>query len=104
MDFNFEKSLSSTIQKMYEEKEKTGDFVINCNGSKVSCHKVVLASSSPVFKAMIKSKMKENEEEEMELDSFSIKTVEIMVGFFYKKTLQINVKMEDILGNVDYIL
>ena len=89
---------------MYEEKETTEDFVIKCNGANVSCHKVVLASSSPVFKGMIKSKMKESEEEEMKLDSFSIKTIEAMVEFFYMKTIKINLEMEDILGNVDYIL
>ena len=43
----------------------------------------------PVFKGMIKSKIKESEEEEMELDSFSIKTVEAKVGFFYRKTINI---------------
>ena len=85
MQFDFEKSLSNIIEEMYTTRDTTGDFVINCNGTKCFCHKIILSSCSPVFKAMIKTDMKEGKDEETNLDKFSVKTVEKVVEFFYKK-------------------
>ena len=88
---------------MYRNRDTTGDFVIVCNGEKVFCHKIVLASCSPVFKAMMKSDMKEKRNDETNLDIFSLNTVQKLVEFFYKKQIPSSVRVEEILGEAtDY--
>merc|ERR1712179_11078 len=88
---------------MYRARDTTGDFVISCNGGKVFCHKIVLVSCSPVFKAMIKSNFKERRNDEANLDIFSIKTIQKLVQFFYRKHINPSVKVGNILGeDTDY--
>ena len=57
--------------------------MISCEGKDIRCHKLVLAAGSPVFKAMIKSKMEESKNGEVELKDFSFEMIEKMIEFFY---------------------
>jgi len=104
MDFNFEKNLSSIIDEMYENRDSTGDFLIHCNGVRIKCHQIVLSSCSPVFKTMMKCDMKERKNDETNLDTFAIQTIEKMVAFFYRKNIGPNLKVGDVVGqDTDYI-
>ena len=46
--------------------------------------------------------MKESNQGEMEVDSFSLKTVNEMIHFFYMKNIPKDKKIKNILGNVEY--
>jgi len=59
------------------------DFTIRCGDKTFKCHKNILASRSPVFKAMFESKMKENESGSVEIQNISPEVLENMLQYIY---------------------
>jgi len=72
----------ATNLKMYNDKEFS-DVVVKCGGTRFECHKVVLASSSPVFKAMLTSNMKEKINNEIEIDDIKPEVMTELLEFIY---------------------
>ena len=74
-------NLRSLISTMFLKRNETSDFYLECEGKRIPCHKIILAASSPVFKAMIRSRMKESQEDLMEISNFSFDTIITVVLF-----------------------
>ena len=98
----FGENLKGLISTMFLRRNETSDFHLECEGKRIPCHKIILAAASPVFKAMIRSRMKESQEELMEISNFSFDTIITLVRFIYLKDIKKEVKIEKLLGQVDY--
>ena len=83
MDFILTGHFKFLIDKLFNEKDETFDFEIHSQNSKIRCHKIVLSTSSPVFHAMIKKRMKEGLNSEVTLDQFSVVSIVHMLRFMY---------------------
>ena len=83
MDPGFNEHFKFLVDKLYEKRDEIFDFVIFCNGSTIHCHKIILATSSPVFNAMIKKNMKEGLKSEVTLDQISVASIDCMLKFMY---------------------
>jgi hypothetical protein len=59
------------------------DIELEVEGQRISCHRAILATRSPVFKAMIKPHTKEALESRVEVKGFSVETVKAMITFMY---------------------
>jgi len=72
----------ATNLKIYNDKEFS-DVMVKCGGTKFECHKVVMAASSPVFKAMLTSNMKEKIKNEIEIDDIKPEVMTELLEFIY---------------------
>jgi len=59
------------------------DVVIQCGDKSFDCHKVILASHSPVFKAMLTSNMKEKNNNEIQIDDIEPEVMTEFLEFIY---------------------
>ena len=64
------------------------DFKIKCGGQTFDCHKLVLATRSPVFKAMFESNMRETSLNEVKIRDVQPNTITQMLHFIYTGTLK----------------
>jgi len=98
MGFDFYKEvISPTLGVLYRSRDTTGDFVVICDeGKELKCHKIVLATGSPVFRAMLNSGCKEVEGSEVKVSNFRFEVMEKLIDFFYLSEVQ-----EDFFKDVD---
>jgi len=74
--------LSLDLHHLYNTKE-FADITIKCEGKSYRCHKNILASRSPVFKAMFKSDMKEMRTGSVEIKNMRPEVLERLLGYIY---------------------
>ena len=75
------------------------DFTILSGEKSYSCHRVILASCSPVLKAMMMSGMREASKQEVRLDSISPRILELLIDYMY--TGEMDVPDEHLLAIVE---
>ena len=71
------------------------DVTLQCGDSEIACHRVILAESSPYFKAMFTSNMREAEDRCVELKDVAFKVLRKVVEFLY--TGQIKISGDDLM-------
>ena len=81
-------NLKAIVASMILKRNLSADFHLQCEGKRIPCHKMILAASSPVFEAMIRSKMKETEGEMMDISNFSFDTTITVIRFIYLKDIK----------------
>lgn len=65
------------------ESGQFSDVTIKCEGTRLSCHKVILGARSPVFNAMFIHNMTENQKKEIDIEDLDIETVRDMLKYMY---------------------
>jgi len=63
--------------------QDSSDVTIKCDNKEFRCHQFILSSRSPVFEAMLKTNMMEQETGSIEIEDFSKDVVEKMLVFIY---------------------
>eukprot|EP00092_Neocalanus_flemingeri_P028123 GFUD01030543.1.p1 GENE.GFUD01030543.1~~GFUD01030543.1.p1 ORF type:complete len:370 (+),score=71.48 GFUD01030543.1:103-1212(+) len=97
--FEFEVRIVSTPEKKFQDsslKQKqiffknfesfyggSGDVKITCGGKEFACHKLLLTSQSPVFRAMFAHDSKENAESSVHIGDSTPEAVEEFLFFLY---------------------
>ena len=87
------------------ESQDFCDFEIVCGDKVIKCHKVVLASRSPVFKAMLLHNMEESNQQKVEPKNFDFDTMYLVLKFMYKGDIETNLldkHAESIFMAADY--
>eukprot|EP00092_Neocalanus_flemingeri_P029825 GFUD01032381.1.p1 GENE.GFUD01032381.1~~GFUD01032381.1.p1 ORF type:complete len:361 (-),score=86.81 GFUD01032381.1:95-1177(-) len=84
---------SSKQKQMFRKKIEesffdSGDVKIICDGEESSCHKLLLTSQSPVFRAMFAQDSKENAESTVLLDDSTPEAVEEFLFYLYHGILR----------------
>jgi len=94
---------SSYVEDMKKAHDfkSLSDLIITCGRRKFPCHKIILASRSSVFKAMLETDMVEKNTSEVKIEDSSPKTVQMMLEYIYMDDIpkQIN----DVLIATDLI-
>jgi len=62
---------------------KYADITIECGDKKFKCHKIILASRSPVFKTMFDADMKEKEAGSVEIKNMTPEVLKNMLKYIY---------------------
>lgn len=75
---------------IFRSMHKFCDVIIHTGEESFSCHKLVLASCSPYFKAMFCSGLKEAEMSEVTLHGVSPDVMEILINFAYTAELSVS--------------
>ena len=70
------------------ESQEFCDFDIVCDDKIIKCHKVVLASRSPVFRAMLLHNMEESSSQKVEPKNFDFDTMYLVLKFMYKGEIE----------------
>jgi len=70
------------------EKQEFCDFSILCGDKDIKCHKVVLASRSPMFRAMLLNEMEESSTQKVEMKNFDFEVMYMMIKFLYKGAIE----------------
>jgi len=70
------------------ENQEFCDFEIFCEDKSIKCHKVVLASRSPVFRAMLLNDMEESSTQKVEPKNFDFNTMYLVLKFIYKGEIE----------------
>ena len=63
----FSERLSQAVFTMSKDNDFT-DFLLKTGDKVLACHRIIIAANSPVLKAMLKSKMKEVTQKQIQLD------------------------------------
>eukprot|EP00092_Neocalanus_flemingeri_P035799 GFUD01038979.1.p1 GENE.GFUD01038979.1~~GFUD01038979.1.p1 ORF type:complete len:383 (+),score=79.93 GFUD01038979.1:54-1202(+) len=91
----------SNFEQFYQE---AGDVKIVCGGREFSCHKLLLTSQSPVFKAMFETDSKEKQENCVHIADCTPEAVDEFVFFLYfamlRPTIYTSADLELLLGLV----
>jgi len=78
------------------------DITIQCEGKSYRCHKYILASRSPVFKAMFKSDMKEMRTGSVEIKNMRPEVLERLLGYIYTGyTSYVKTLAKELLASAD---
>jgi len=77
------------------------DFTVICEGKEYPCHKVILASRSDVFRAMVINETEEKKENKVEIMDSSADIVKAMLDYIY--TAKIPANIEDINADLLYV-
>merc|ERR1719483_476063 len=70
------------------ERQEFCDFDIYCGDRNIRCHKMVLASRSPVFRAMLLNDMEESSTQKVEPKNFDYNTMNLVLRFLYKGNIE----------------
>merc|ERR1712141_628662 len=70
------------------ESQEFCDFEIVCDDKVIKCHKVVLASRSPVFRAMLLHHMEESSKQKVEPKNFDFDTMYLVLKFMYRGEIE----------------
>ena len=70
------------------EAQEFCDFDIVCDDKVIKCHKLVLSSRSPVFKAMLLHNMEESALQKVEPKNFDFDTMYLVLKFMYKGEIE----------------
>ncbi|CAK8684029.1 unnamed protein product [Clavelina lepadiformis] len=80
------------------------DFTINVGTHVFSVHKCVICMFSDFFKNMLRTEMKEKQENKVEVPGMSVDTMEIILSFIYTSEITItNYNVYDVLAAADYM-
>ena len=82
IDHEWGSNLLKGFSKLYKEKEFV-DVTLCVEGREFSCHKNVLAISSPFFMAMFSSDMVESSQEKITLKELDSLTMELVLDYIY---------------------
>jgi len=74
--------MSQDIGLLFTNKD-FADVIITCGNQKFECHKIILGSRSPVFKAMFTSKMKEHNTGSVEIKDMDPLVLENLLQYIY---------------------
>merc|ERR1712029_263438 len=77
------KEASLAINLDFLNNKDFSDVVVKCGDKSFDCHKVILASHSPVFKAMLTSNMKEKNNNEIQIDDIEPEVMTEFLEFIY---------------------
>merc|ERR1712240_236435 len=78
--------LLNAFNKSNNSNKGSSDVTIKCDGKEFYCHQFILSARSPVFEAMFKSKMMEQQTRSSVIDDFTSDVVENMLIFIYSGT------------------
>merc|ERR1712142_628510 len=74
--------VSSHIESLYQSG-KYSDCIVVCGDEEFRCHKVILASRSPVFDAMLSHDMEEKKSGRILIEDLDVDVVQGMLEFIY---------------------
>jgi len=80
---NLEQMSDDLLNSFKQRNKDSSDVIIKCEGKEFYCHQFILSARSPVFEAMLKTKMKELESGRIVIDDFSKNVVEKMLVYIY---------------------
>jgi len=80
---NLEQMSDDLLNSFKLRNKDSSDVIIKCEGKEFYCHQFILSARSPVFEAMLKTKMKELESGRIVIDDFSKNVVEKMLVYIY---------------------
>merc|ERR1712192_94018 len=75
------------LNKLKEVDSESGDVDLNCHGKRIPCHKFLLISQSPVFKAMFESDSRESQENIVNIVDSTPTALKTFVRFLYSGNL-----------------
>ena len=90
--FNHDDAIFETGGKDFSQfflSEELSDIKIKCEEETYNCHKIILASSSPVFKAMLNYDMVEVTSGCINIENFKPKVVKFALEFIYKSYINV---------------
>ena len=70
------------------ESGEFSDCIIKCGDKEYNCHKIVLAGSSTVFKAMFSNDFKEDKSSEVVIEDLEESTVDELIHYIYSGTVR----------------
>jgi len=76
------KKLSQDLSSVFDSKELS-DVVVTCDDGQFHCHKIILSSRSPVFKAMLEANMKENVTGRIEIKDMKLAVFDDLIRYIY---------------------
>jgi len=80
---------NSSYQKLIQDldslftSQEHSDVKVKCGEKEFNCHKIILSSRSPVFKAMLELNMKENQTGRIEIKDMNLDVFEDMLKYIY---------------------
>ena len=99
----FSSKLGEELMMMQDEDDFT-DFSLRTGDRVVECHRVIIAAVSPVLKAMLKSKMKEFTEKQIQLDNISPQIMDILIKYIYCGETRISKEiLRDVVEAADFL-
>jgi len=87
------------LNKFKQVQHKSGDVNLICGGGVLSCHKFLLVSQSPVFKAMFETDTKESRENVVDIVDSTPAALKTFVRFLYSGSLRLGAFAQ----NLDHI-
>ncbi|KAI9579651.1 hypothetical protein GQX74_000439 [Glossina fuscipes] len=79
---DYNNTFMGALSKLRDEKEYC-DFLLQVGGETIHVHRAALAISSPYFKALLKSNMKENQLGSVTFEDKDVNAVKAIIGFIY---------------------
>ena len=77
-----QKQFSQDLSRLYNTKDNS-DITITCGGKIFACHKIILASRSPVFKKMFESDMLEKRTGSVDIKNMTPEVLESLLEYIY---------------------
>jgi len=77
-----QKQLANDYEMLFLSKDSS-DVIIRCGEKVFNCHKIVLASRSPVFKTMLESNMREKITGDIEIKNMDHEVLEDLLKYIY---------------------
>ena len=100
---SFMDRFSQGLQTLRIDKDFT-DFTLKTGEKIVECHRVVIATHSPVLKSMLKSPMKETTEKQIELNNISPQAMDNIVEYMYSGRTTISKDtLRDVIEAADFL-
>jgi len=77
-----QQQLANDYEMLFLSKDSS-DVIIRCGDKVFDCHKIILASRSPVFKTMLESNMREKNTGEIEIKNMDHEVLEDLLKYIY---------------------
>ena len=95
--------IASTFQQLRLDDEIT-DFTILCGKQSFNCHKVILAGSSPVLQAMVRSGMREASKCQADFDTIPPPVMQLILEYIYTGEVTVpHEHLQQTIGAADYL-
>ena len=91
--------LLSQLSLMRADRAST-DTVLVASETEVLCHRAVLAASSPYFRAMFHSTLRESREQRIKLDGVTALAVKRLVDYIYTGRIEVSTKLGQCIWGV----
>jgi len=88
--------LSRDLQDGLLFDEVTSDIVLCVHDARLSAHRALLAARSPVFRAMLFGEMRERTLQEVQVNVFSVATMQLLLRFLYTGAAE-DVRLEEMV-------